>query len=77
MLKYSYNLGDEFMKNYDVWFTLAHPANFVIEAKSETEAIAIAEDLLADMSQKELLERIVAAIDYMGLKIDYVEEIED
>lgn len=65
------------MKNYDVWFTLAHPANFVIEAKSETEAIAIAEDLLADMSQKELLERIVAAIDYMGLKIDYVEEIED
>lgn len=65
------------MKNYDVWFTLAHPANFVIEAESEIEAIAIAEDLLADMSQKELLERIVAAIDYMGLKIDYVEEIED
>ena len=65
------------MKNYDVWFTLAHPANFVIEAESKTEAIAIAEDLLADMSQKELLERIVAAIDYMGLKIDYVEEIED
>lgn len=65
------------MKNYDVWFSLAHPANFVIEAESEAEAIETAEDLLADMSQEELLERIVAAIDYMGLKVDCVEEIED
>lgn len=65
------------MKNYDVWFTLARPANFVIEAESEAEAIETAEDLIAEMSQEELLERIVAAIDYMGLKVDYVEEIED
>ena len=65
------------MKNYDVWFTLAHPANFVIEAKSTIEAMEIAEDLLADMDQDELLERIVAAIDFVGLKVEYVEEIED
>lgn len=37
----------------------------------------IAEDILAEMDQDELLERMVAAIDYMGLKVDYVEEIED
>ena len=65
------------MKNYDVWFTLKYPANFVVEAESEEKAMEIAEDILAEMYQDELLERIVAAIDYMGLKVDYVEKIED
>lgn len=65
------------MKKYDVWFTLEHPANIVIEANSPLEAIDIAEDLLAEMDQDELLERIVAAIDYMGLKVEFAEKIED
>lgn len=65
------------MKKYDVWFTLEHPANIVIEANSTLEAIDIAEDLLAEMDQDELLERIVAAIDYMGLKVEFAEKIED
>lgn len=65
------------MEKYDVWFTLEHPANIVIEANSVLEAKEIAEDMLAKMDQDELLERIAAAIDYMGLKVDYVEKIED
>lgn len=65
------------MKNYDVWFTLEHPANIVIEAKSKKEAKEIAEEMLADIDQDELLERIAAAIDYMGLKIKSVKEIKD
>lgn len=63
------------MKNYDVWFNLAHPANIVIEAKSAKEAKEIAEELLAEMDQDELLERIVNAIDYQGVKIVDVEDI--
>ena len=65
------------MKNYDVWFTLKYPANIVIEAESEKEAKEIAEDLLAEMDQDKLLEKIVAAIDYIGLKVESVEEIEN
>ena len=63
------------MKNYDVWFNLAHPANIVIEAKSAEEAKEIAEELLAEMDQDELLERIVNAIDYQGVEIVDVEDI--
>lgn len=65
------------MKNYDVWFTLEHPANIVVEAESEKEAKEIAEDMFAEMDQDELFERISAAIDYMGLKVESVEEIEE
>ena len=65
------------MKNYDVWFTLKYPANIVIETESEKEAKEIAEDLLAEMDQDKLLEKIVAAIDYMGLKVESVEKIEN
>ena len=54
------------MKNYDVWFNLAHPANFVIESKSAEEAKDVAEDILANMDSKELMQRIKDAIDYMG-----------
>lgn len=64
------------MKNYDVWFNLKHPANVVIEAKNTLEAKEIAEELLADMDQDELLERIAAAIDYMGVEVMRVEEVQ-
>lgn len=63
------------MKNYDIWFTLEHPANFVVGANSEEEAKEIAEYLLADMDDDELMRRIKNAIDYMGLKIVNVERI--
>ena len=63
------------MKNYDVWFNLTHPANIVVEAESESEAKALAEDLLADMDDSELLRRIKDAIDYMGVQVVDVEEL--
>lgn len=63
------------MKNYDIWFTLEYPANFVIEANSKKEAKEIAEELLAEMDDDELITRIKNAIDYMGLKIVNVERI--
>lgn len=63
------------MKNYDVWFTLAHPANFVIEARSAEEAKDVAEDILADMDSKELMQRIKDAIDYMGVEVIDVDEL--
>lgn len=66
--------GDS-MKNYDIWFTLEHPANFVIEANSKKEAKEIAEELLAEIDDDELITRIKNAIDYMGLKIVNVERI--
>lgn len=62
------------MKNYDVWFNLEHPANIVVEANSEKEAKEIAEELLCEMDQDEILERIANAIDYQGLKVVFVEE---
>lgn len=63
------------MKNYDVWFNLGYPANIVVEANSEEEARDTAEDLLVDMDQDELLERINSAIDFGGIKIVSVEEV--
>lgn len=63
------------MKNYDVWFNLAHPANFVIEAKSAEEAKDVAEDILANMDSKELMQRIKDAIDYMGVEVVDVDEL--
>ena len=63
------------MKNYDIWFNLAHPANFVIEAKSAKEAKDIAEEILSDMDADELMRRIKDAIDYMGIEVVDVEEL--
>lgn len=63
------------MKNYDIWFNLAHPANLVIEARSAEEAKDIAEDILADMDRDELMERIEYAIDFMGAEVVDVNEI--
>ena len=63
------------MKNYDVWFNLEHPANFVVEAKSAEEAKEIAEEILANMDHDELMNRINDAINYMGVKIVSVEDL--
>ena len=65
------------MKNYDVWFSLECPANFVVEANSVKEAKEVAEDVLDNMDEDELMELIKNAIDYMGLKIVKVEKTLD
>ena len=62
------------MKNYDVWFTLEHPASILVEANSIDEAFDVAEDILADMSTEELLHRITDALNYQGVKIEIVTE---
>lgn len=58
-------------KLYDVYFTLIEPASMVIEAESKEEA----EDILMDMSNKEIMERLMDALD-MGLKVTHIEEVE-
>lgn len=63
------------MARYDVWFTIAHPANLVIEAESSGEAEDIAQSILEEMDDKELMRKLKEAIDFEGLKIQYVEEV--
>lgn len=60
---------------YDVYFRIKHPAVMVVSADSEDEAKDIAEDLLADMDQSELLRRLVDAMEFDGLEVEFVEEI--
>lgn len=60
---------------YDVYFRLKHPAVMVVEADSEDEAKDIAEDLLADMDQHDIVERLIAAMEFDGLEVEKVEEI--
>ena len=62
---------------YDVYFTLDNPACMVVEANSMEEAKYIGEELLNDMDDKELLRRIKDALDFGGLKIQFVEQIDD
>lgn len=63
------------MARYDVWFTIAHPANLVIEAESPREAKDIAQSILEEMDDKELMRKLKETIDFEGLKIQYVEEV--
>lgn len=63
------------MARYDVWFSIAHPANLVIEAESPGEAEDIAQSILEEMDDKELMRKLKEAIDFEGLKIQYVEEV--
>ena len=69
-----FTVGDG-MKNYDIWFNLAHPANLVVAANSQEEAKDIAEDILVNMNRDELMERIEYAIDFMGVQVVNVDEI--
>ena len=57
-------------KLFDVYFTIAEPANVVVEARNEDEA----EEILYDMTRKELLERIAYALE-MGVEIVEIEDL--
>lgn len=63
------------MKRYDVWFSIAHPANFVVEAESLDEAEDIAQTILEEMDDDELMRKLKEAMDFDGLKVDSVEQI--
>lgn len=63
------------MKTFDVWFSIAHPANFVVEADSLNEAKDIAQSIIEEMDDAELMRKLKEAMDFDGLKIDSVAEI--
>ena len=60
---------------YDVYFRIKHPSVMVVSADSEDEAQEIAEELLCEMGDKDIMERLVAAMDFDGLEVVRVEEI--
>ena len=60
---------------YDVYFRINHPAVMVVEANSEDEAMDIAEDLLVDMDDREVMERLYGAMAFYGLEVVNAEEI--
>lgn len=65
------------MKKYDIWFMPECSACVVVEANSIEEAREIAEEVLNNMESEELMRRIADAVDFMGVKIDYIEEIKE
>ena len=65
------------LKGYDVYFTLSSPACVLIGAYSEEEAREQAEEILMNMSQRELIDRLLAAVDFDGLEIKYIEEVDE
>lgn len=60
-------------KIYDINFTLEEPACMTVEAHSLKEAREVGEEELNKISKKELIERLLAAVDYGGLKITSIE----
>jgi hypothetical protein len=65
------------LKGYDVYFTLQSPACVLVGAYSEEEAREQAEEILMNMSKDELTDRLLAAVDFDGLKIKYIEEVDE
>ena len=65
------------LKGYDVYFTLESPACVLIGAHSLKEAKEIAEDTLNNMSREELVDRLLAAAEFDGLKIKYIEFVDE
>lgn len=59
-------------KLYEVYFTLAEPASIVIAAGNEEEA----EEIFDEMPTKELMEKIINALE-MGLEVIEVEDLDE
>lgn len=65
------------LKGYDVYFTLNSPACVLVGAYSKKEAREVAERTLDNMSKEELIDRLLAAVDFDGLKITYIDEVDE
>lgn len=65
------------LKGYDVYFTLEAPACILVGAHSLKEAREVAEDELNNISREELIDRLLAAVDFEGLKIKYIELVDE
>lgn len=67
---------EKVLKGYDVYFTLRSPACVLVGAYSEEEAREEAEKVLAEMSKAELIDRLLAAAEFDGLEIQYLEYVD-
>lgn len=65
------------LKGYDVYFTLRAPACVLVGAYSKKEAREVAEETLANMGREELIDRLLAAIDFDGLKVSYIDLVDE
>ena len=64
------------LKGYDVYFTLQSPACVLVGAYTKKEALEVAQHTLENMSKEELVDRLLAAVDFDGLKIKYIEHVD-
>ena len=64
------------MALYDVYFRLVEAACLVVEATDESNAREVAERELANMSKKDILDRLYYALDFWGVKVDHVERVD-
>lgn len=67
---------EKVLKGYDVYFTLRSPACVLVGAYSEEEAREEAEKVLEEMSKAELIDRLLAAAEFDGLEIQYLEYVD-
>lgn len=65
------------LKGYDVYFTLRSSACVLVGAYSKKEAREVAERTLDNMSKEELIDRLLAAVDFDGLKITYIDKVDE
>ena len=65
------------MKKYDIWFMPECSTCVVVEANSYEDAREKAEEILNNMESTELMRRIADAVDFMGVKIEDIVEIEE
>ena len=59
---------------YSAYFNIKYPAHMVIEANSEHEANEVAQNLLTNMEDEELIARIYGAISVYGIEVVNIEE---
>lgn len=66
------------LKGFDVYFTLESPASVLVGAYDESEVEDIFYDkILPNMSKEELIDRIFSAIEYDGIKIVSIDEVDE
>ena len=64
------------MPLYDVNFTLACPACFVVEANSKKHAREVATQELENMENAKILMYLSSALEYNGTKITLIERVD-
>lgn len=64
-------------KAYDIYFKVAFPAVVAAELDDSKDLEEQANDILEDMTQDEIIRRIVGALNYEGVEVVKEEELED